>query len=379
MGGRKKSPKVKKCSGCKQEHSHPFGKKCAFLVSQSSQSELEMVELGSEDLPLLDEKSNYMDGLREQIAEEKEKANKLACRQQCKELEEELASLRLSNQRAASSFGYGQAVGDLRVQDCAFPGAKVRTDYEPAGTAASLMCDHIRGGAPANTVGAAAPGLAAAAAPGHPTLPSIGGDPMPWFGGNRPAPGLGHIPAVLTPMDSESKSNRFRHWLHPSYHILSDKRYDELSYRELVYGMVCISECMARQGFPQLPVSHYLQHFKYVALKGLSAIFSAEALAKYDNMVTSKVLSGVLPSYVAADHEATYTFLSAENTIAVQKTSRKQGKYEAEKRKWFDCPRDVCARWILGICRKPDCERRHVCAACQADHRRAVCKHAESP
>ena len=47
--------------------------------------------------------------------------------------------------------------------------------------------------------------------------------------------------------------------------------------------------------------------------------------------------------------------------------------------KWFDCPRDVCARWNLGICRKPDCERRPVCAACQADHRRAVCKHADSP
>ena len=65
-----------------------------------------MVELGSGDLPLLHEDSNYMDRLKEQIAEEKEKANKLACRQQCKELEEELANLRLPNQRAASSLGY---------------------------------------------------------------------------------------------------------------------------------------------------------------------------------------------------------------------------------------------------------------------------------
>ena len=51
MGGKKKSPKVNKCSGCKQEHSHPFGKRCIFLVSQvdddarvrsSSQSEHEI-------------------------------------------------------------------------------------------------------------------------------------------------------------------------------------------------------------------------------------------------------------------------------------------------------------------------------------------------
>ena len=40
-----------------------------------------------------------------------------------------------------------------------------------------------------------------------------------------------------------NRRKRSRHWIRPDFHLPYDKSYDEMSYRELVYGMVCVTVC----------------------------------------------------------------------------------------------------------------------------------------
>ena len=134
-----------------------------------------------------------------------------------------------------------------------------------------------------------------------------------------------------------------------------------------MFGMISVVECMARYNLPNYPVLNYIEHMKFVSMKGMTASFSSDALAKYEYLVTSKVLAGLLPVHVPADHEAVYTHLSAENVISVKQTTAGSAKKGA-KNLWFRCPRDVCLRWNQDKCDKSDCDRKHVCATCRGDH-----------
>ena len=156
--------------------------------------------------------------------------------------------------------------------------------------------------------------------------------------------------------------------MRPDFYIPTEKRYDELSYRELIFGMVSVAECMACYNMPSFPVLNYLEHLKYVAIKGMSASFAPEALAKYEFLVTSKVLAGLLPVHIPADHESVYTHLSAENTVAVKTAATPIKKAVKSYPGWFRCPKDICLKLNQERCDKQDCDRKHVCASCRQDH-----------
>ena len=38
------------------------------------------------------------------------------------------------------------------------------------------------------------------------------------------------------------RRKRSRHWICPDFHLPYDKFFDEMSYRELVFGMVCVAQ-----------------------------------------------------------------------------------------------------------------------------------------
>ena len=61
---------------------------------------------------------------------------------------------------------------------------------------------------------------------------------------------------------SDSKCKRSKHWMRPDFYIPVDKKYNELSFRELMFGMVSVAECMARYNLPNYPVLNYLEHMK---------------------------------------------------------------------------------------------------------------------
>ena len=103
-------------------------------------------------------------------------------------------------------------------------------------------------------------------------------------------------------------------------------------------------------------------------MKGMTASFSTDALTKYEFLFTSKVLAGLLPVHVPAEHEAVYTHLSAENTIPVKSaTTSVGGSKKASKVPWFRCPRKSVLNGIrTDVIDLTD--RKHVCASCRGDH-----------
>ena len=167
--------------------------------------------------------------------------------------------------------------------------------------------------------------------------------------------------------------------MRPDFYIPTEKRYGELTYRELMFGMSSVTECIARYNLPTYPVLNYLEHVKYVAMKGMTANFTPESIAKYEYLVTSKVLAGRLPVHVQADHEAVYTHLSAENTVALKAAMATANTKKAVKSNqgWFRCPKDVCLRWNQDRHDRNDCDRKHLCASCCQDH--SIKKCSETP
>ena len=113
-------------------------------------------------------------------------------------------------------------------------------------------------------------------------------------------------------------------------------------------------------------------------MKGMTSSFSPEALARYEYLVTSKVLAGLLPAFVPADYEGVYTHLSAENvlqkTSGSSSTSSTTKSSASKKRPWFRYPRDVCLKWNREGCEESECGRKHVCASCRGEHKISVCK-----
>ena len=75
---------------------------------------------------------------------------------------------------------------------------------------------------------------------------------------------------------SYNKRKRSKHWMRLDFDISTKKRYDELSYQELIFGMVSVAEFMARYNLPSYQVLNYLEHLKFVPMKGMLASFTPE-------------------------------------------------------------------------------------------------------
>ena len=106
----------------------------------------------------------------------------------------------------------------------------------------------------------------------------------------------------------------------------------------------------------------------------MTASFSPKALARYEYLVTSKVLAGLLPVHIPADHEGVYIHLSAENVVSKPVTSSTSSKGLIKKKPWIRCPKDICLKWNQEVCDKGDCARKHVCSSCRGDHTYTACK-----
>ena len=93
------------------------------------------------------------------------------------------------------------------------------------------------------------------------TLPNqliagIGSPGMGAVGSARPGMVLGSriVPPTLLPQSllhqdwfssdrsTESKGKRAEHWLHPDFYLSHDKKYDDICYQELLFGMVSVAE-----------------------------------------------------------------------------------------------------------------------------------------
>ena len=91
-------------------------------------------------------------------------------------------------------------------------------------------------------------------------------------------------------MGEASKHKRSTNWLRPDCHIDKDKKFEDMSYFELVHGMHEVNKCIERAKIPGITAEGYAQHMSFVTLKGQSGAFPPIALALYDHLIVSKVI-----------------------------------------------------------------------------------------
>ena len=199
---------------------------------------------------------------------------------------------------------------------------------------------------------------------------------------SRQQPGDADLFSSLCKLGDATRKKRSGHWIRPDYHIPQDKLYSEMSYRELIYGMCCVQNRLMIADIPQWSAKEYGDHMRFIALKGLSAAFTSSALAKYEHDLTSKVMCGDLEGFQAAEHEAVYTHLGAENLSVVAElraeitklkaSSQRQGARSSQKgggQGQVRCPEDICASFNFTYCGYNPCYKYHVCAVCRGNHK----------
>ena len=71
-------------------------------------------------------------------------------------------------------------------------------------------------------------------------------------------------------MGEASKRKRSTNWLRPDCHIDKDKKFEDMSYYELVHGMHEVNKCIERAKIPGVTTEGYGQHMSFVTLKGQS-------------------------------------------------------------------------------------------------------------
>ena len=189
------------------------------------------------------------------------------------------------------------------------------------------------------------------------------------------------------------KRKRSDNWLRPDYHLDTDKKYEDMSISDLLYGMQGVYETLIKRNIPELPASAYLDHMRFVKLKSTTGAFSAKQLARYDYKVVTRVLEGKIPHFVGGDEGAIQACLSAEHMASVIEASQplptgNPGSRRRNRRRGgggggprFNKPEgqdsnftSYCLNWNFTVCNLgEECNRKHQCKHCQGNHKAKNC------
>ena len=193
----------------------------------------------------------------------------------------------------------------------------------------------------------------------------------------------GDILASLHAANEASKRKRSKLWIRPDYHLPIDKEYHEMSYRELIYGMINVTQALIIADHPDLNPLAYLDHMKFIALKEIKPTYDMKAICQYDRDVTDKVLKKQVPGFAAADHGAMSNHMGLDKTLAYIKMQQEMSKHMAALSKTpnkiqskspgqgkfrIDCPDHLCKRFNFTTCDWQMCKKLHSCAVCGGAH-----------
>ena len=196
--------------------------------------------------------------------------------------------------------------------------------------------------------------------------------------------GDGDLLASLQAATEASRRKRSKLWIRPDYHLPTDKSYEEMSYRELMFGMLNVLQALMLANHPDITPLSYLDHMKFIAHRELKPTFVMKAVNQYDWDVTNKVLTREIPKFEAANHQAMSTHLTMDKTLAyirmqqdmvkqVQQIQRNPGQNQnrqgqSQARYRIQCPDGFCKKFNFTTCDFNNCMRAHQCAVCGAGH-----------
>ena len=208
----------------------------------------------------------------------------------------------------------------------------------------------------------------------------------------------------LKSLTDAGKRKRSSNWLRPDHHIESDKKFENMSFQELMHGMNCVRDRVRIENHPEIRIEDYEAHMSFVSMKGQTGAFNTRALALYDYSVVSRVLDRKIPRFMAADVFSVNAHLSAEHLAVVEtllanqksqgnqggssnssRRSRRGGGGGGGPRLSRDPSDNICRKWNFTLCDYQDCRWSHICYHCQGGHKGKDCKldrnqqHAQNP
>ena len=116
-------------------------------------------------------------------------------------------------------------------------------------------------------------------------------------------------------------------WLRPENNLKVSKKYIDMTYQDLMFGMGRVIDQL-RAGksplpFPTITLEGYMKHFRFVSLKGLATNFRPGVLNEYEHEVTSKVMEGSIPDFVGGEHDCVVENLGADSTKSANPPSER--------------------------------------------------------
>ena len=314
------------CSACKGCHTGRGGQFCKFLnIPKSPSAGAASMAMS---LPPDRDSPEYESYLAEKIEEEEIRLKSLQDRCRVTSMEEQLARLRLqtSELQADSQAAGGHSASG--AQD------------EETSVAGRLLTASKRGSA----------GSAGVQAPASADCPPF-------------------IQRSKEERDALSK-------LKALSHLSELKPVEKVTYRDFISAMTKVLKFVIELG---INPTNYVAHMNFITLKAALNVYATDALIRYEEGVTERVISGQYKDWSSADPECVALFLGADATYAIRqggnRWSRQGSSNFGPARDFSDWPKEICWLYNNASCYFPRCKKAHICAKCKkTGHTLKECK-----
>ena len=412
----------KNCATCLGRHPAPFGTKCRYQGevdgTTPAMSDLSDNDLGGGSPPRTTKSPlpTREEHLAKLVAKEDEKRKALEENRRVRELEHQLATLRVANKDIERDIDEGNMLADTLGVHRGQQSFKPSRQSTLAGSGLLAPVRDRAARQRGSDGGAGKPGGEGRSINQVPWRPPRGLQSVQQdlaTAGVDPGLGLGILPEEYVNMEEinhqsgsefdrsllsgllglseSSRRKRSNNWMRPDCHIPTDKGHSEMSFPELVYGMTTVIKKMLTNPEsvnPRVSLLGYVNHMQFIAYKATTGAFDARALSNYEHKVTGNVLEGSTHDYIAGDEDAMTTHLSAENMIVVQELQQKLKKMQAQggvsgggggsrKQYKYVVPDHICAKYNFNWCDFPNCAKDHVCTFCGGAHKGKTCRQRE--
>ena len=128
--------------------------------------------------------------------------------------------------------------------------------------------------------------------------------------------------------------------------------------------------------------TNYVAHMNFITCKVALNVYATDALIRYKEGVTERVISGRYRDWSPADPESVALFLGADATYAIRQGGNRWPRQSSANfgttRDFSDWPKDICWLYNNTSCYFPRCKKLHVCAKCKkTGHIMGNCKSSE--
>ena len=159
-------------------------------------------------------------------------------------------------------------------------------------------------------------------------------------------------------------------------HLHDPKPAEKITYREFICCMTKVLKFITESG---LNPQSYIAHMNFITVKAALNLYATDALIKYEEAVTERVISGQYAMWSSADPECVALHLGADATYSVRQGGSRWNRASSASfggaRDFSDWPKEICWLFNHTHCYFPRCKKAHICYKCKrTGHSMKECK-----